>query len=368
MRIRPAYPYFGSKAAVASIIWEALGEVPNYVEPFAGSCAVLLARPRPGKVETVNDLHAFIPCFLRAVRDDPEAVAHHANWPVSEIDMHARHRWLVDAMTPEMVERLRADPGFYDAKIAGWWVWGASCWIGSGWCEGDRTREKPRIPALSGNGGPKSGDGINRTSLTQKMPRLQGRDGDPQRGVGLNRQDIRRLPHLAGPNNRGKVDNPTTSDGSGVGYGRGIFASGRREDLLAYFQQLAERLALVRITCGDWKRVCTPAVTTSHGLTGVLLDPPYPSQDRATVYAHDDRDVAHDVAEWAREHGDDPHLRIVLCGYSGEHEMPGWREVAWKSRGGYGRGKNANATRERLWLSPHCRAGVESQAQLFATI
>jgi hypothetical protein len=43
----------------------------------------------------------------------------------------------------------------------------------------------------------------------------------------------------------------------------------------------------------------------------------------------------------------------------GEHQMPdNWRRVAWKAKGGYGsqgegRGRD-NASRERLWFSPHC--------------
>jgi hypothetical protein len=51
-------------------------------------------------------------------------------------------------------------------------------------------------------------------------------------------------------------------------------------------------------------------------------------------------------------------LRIALCGYEGEHDMPPtWECVAWKANGGYssqnGEG-NANPNRERIWFSPHC--------------
>jgi hypothetical protein len=58
------------------------------------------------------------------------------------------------------------------------------------------------------------------------------------------------------------------------------------------------------------------------------------------------------------ENADNPGLRIALCGYADEHEMPGWTELAWKARGGYGsqgegRGRE-NADRERIWFSPHC--------------
>ena len=32
--------------------------------------------------------------------------------------------------------KLMGDPDYYDAKIAGWWLWGICQWIGSGWCSG----------------------------------------------------------------------------------------------------------------------------------------------------------------------------------------------------------------------------------------
>jgi DNA adenine methylase len=55
---RAPFPWFGGKRRVADVVWRAFGPTcPNYVEPFAGSLAVLLARPGgAGKIETVNDL------------------------------------------------------------------------------------------------------------------------------------------------------------------------------------------------------------------------------------------------------------------------------------------------------------------------
>ena len=51
-------------------------------------------------------------------------------------------------------------------------------------------------------------------------------------------------------------------------------------------------------------------------------------------------------------------MRVILCGYDGEHAMPPtWRVVEWKARGGYSSqkdGESVNAKRERLWLSPGC--------------
>lgn len=39
------FPYFGGKRRAAPIIWRELGDPAGYVEPFAGSAAILLARP-----------------------------------------------------------------------------------------------------------------------------------------------------------------------------------------------------------------------------------------------------------------------------------------------------------------------------------
>ena len=349
--LRPPFPYPGNKFEIAHVIWNALGDVPNYVEPFAGTAAVHLARPHSGKVVTLNELNGFISNFYRAVQATPDAVAQWALWPVNEIDMHARNAWLIEH-GEELEEKLRADPAYYDAKIAGWWVWGQSCWIAAGWCDPAAMRSK-KHPSLIGNGGV----------------------GRPRTGIGVFGS---RLPHI-GPNNiakLGQIPHLQGSDGRGVGYGCGIFASGRREDLVAYFCEIAALLnpGRVRITCGDWSRVVTPAVTTSHGLTGVGLDPPYGKKaNRAKkLYSKDSETVADDVRVWCLENGDNPFLRIVLCGYAGEHEAlegRGWRVVPWKARGGYSNqdGENENARKERLWLSPHCLGGTRAAGPLFAT-
>ena len=49
--LRAPFPWFGGKSRAADLIWPRFGDVPNYVEPFAGSLAVLLGRPTaPGDV------------------------------------------------------------------------------------------------------------------------------------------------------------------------------------------------------------------------------------------------------------------------------------------------------------------------------
>lgn len=128
----------------------------------------------------------------------------------------------------------------------------------------------------------------------------------------------------------------------------------------AWFTALSAQLRRVRVCCGDWKRVTGPTATFVHGVTGVFLDPPYAdTAGRATdIYKEEDLSVAHDVREWAIEAGKNPLLRICLCGYEGEHQMPAdWECVAWKTSGGYGMQGNSdyqNKHRERLWFSPAC--------------
>lgn len=310
MGVEAPFPWFGGKRDIAPQVWDALGSVAHYVEPFFGSGAVLLQRPHAAKFETVNDFDGLLANFWRAVRADPQAVADHADWPCNEADLHARHVWLVGERE-RLTERLMGDADFFCPKAAGWWVWGSCNWIGSGWC--------------SGNGPWISLDGelIDR----RQLPHLSSAQG-------VNRK----LPHL--------------SEGQGVN--RKLFIEN-------WFASLADRLRDVRVACGDWSRVTGPAVLDAGGgMTGIFLDPPYAAAERAEVYACDN-DVARDVFAWCAENGSNASLRIVLAGYAGEHDElqgMGWNVVPWKARGGYGsqgsgRGRE-NARRERLWLSPHC--------------
>ena len=318
--LRAPFPWFGGKTRAASLIWSRLGDVNNYVEPFAGSLAVLLGRPTKPGVETVNDLDGFVANFWRAVAKHPDEVARWAESPVNECDLHARHLWLVDRRE-ELPLRLMADPDYCDAKIAGWWCWGLSSWIGSGWC--------------SGNGPWRNVDG----KLTKvAIP-----------GVSL------QIPNLG--NN-----------------GQGVTAASVAATSLIL--ALGVRLRRVRVVCGDWKRVTGPSVTCNLGssssnrsfVCGVVLDPPYAVDDRADLYNVDSRCISGDVRAWAVANGDNPKMRIALCGYEGEHEMPAsWSCVPWKAKGGYGGQSkshdNPNARRERIWFSPHCLN--QTQGQLF---
>ena len=86
--VKAPFPYFGGKSRIAGAVWERFGDVPNFVEPFFGSGAVLLSRPQPfAGSETVNDLDGMIANYWRATQADPDAVAQWADWPVNENDL-----------------------------------------------------------------------------------------------------------------------------------------------------------------------------------------------------------------------------------------------------------------------------------------
>jgi hypothetical protein len=357
--LRAPFPYFGGKSAVAGLVWERLGDVRNYIEPFCGSAAVLLARPHPPRIETINDADAFVANFWRATGRDPEAVAEHADWPVNEADVYARHRWLVQSDEARAIlDRIRTDPEFFDPKVAGWWCWGACCWIGAGWCrEGEHVDDK-RPQICTGN--TTHGPGVRRR-VDDKMPRLAGgRKGDEYYGgLGVHAElhpdvgDGR--PQLADAYSRGRGVHGHDSAGT---------CAERRAWLIGWFGELRDRLRTVRVCCGNWRRVCdSESVTTRLGTTGVFLDPPYSREAGRCkdLYGVDSETVARDVRAYCSERGPDPGMRIVLCGYAGEGheelEAAGWSVIAWRAAGGYGNRSEkgrANAGRERLWCSPHC--------------
>ena len=289
---------------------------------------MLLGRPQPivGN-ETINDKDGYVANFWRALQHDPESVARYADAPVNENDLHARHVWLVE-QRESLRSRLEGHPEFFDAQIAGWWVWGVSCWIGSGFCSGKGPwwiNERRQLVHLGNNG-----QGVNR-----KLVHLGNN------GQGVNRKRV----HLGN--------------------------NGQGERLVDWFGALSERLRGVRVCSGDWTRVCGPSVTHKHGMTAVFLDPPYAdTADRASdLYREDSLEVAHAVREWAIANGDHPLLRIALCGYEGEHDMPSdWTVYRWSAGEGFGgqaKDRSNNGERERIWFSPAC---VSRELPLFGSL
>jgi hypothetical protein len=272
--MKAPFPWFGGKSRAAHLVWGAFGDVSNYVEPFAGSLAVLLSRPHAPRTETVNDLDCYLANFWRAVQHAPEEVARFADWPVNEADLHARHRWLVDQL--DFRKRMKREPEFFDARVAGWWVWGICQWIGGGWCassnwseatqrvRGNKTAEEARRPNLHSPNGVhrkrdrnlagaagwekrpglgKGGRGVHRTTrdLSQQIPQLGGDSGASGRGI-----------HASGLHQKMPKQD------------RGTASRLQTEAIYEWMLVLSERLRRTRVVCGDWRRVLGHSATDSR--------------------------------------------------------------------------------------------------------
>jgi hypothetical protein len=380
--LKAPFPYFGGKRRAAEMIWQALGPVDHYIEPFCGSAAVLLGRPGgPGKVETINDFDGMIANFWRCMAYKTEELARYADWPVSEVDIHARHLWLI-AQRAKLTENLIADPHYCDAKIAGWWCWGLCGWIGSGWCTASALNSNPQDASvvLTGDdqedetlapgteiqtGWSEGGAKVTRKlppmgeeKVSRKLPQIGGGGRGVHSGT-ANRQPSKQLPHIGGT---GMGVHSRRADG-GSSESEPEIGTSSIGGILYWFRQLQARLQDVRVCCGDWERlVASPSTLFPVGggkcMTGIFLDPPYAEGEQQYAVGGTGTNLSAEVRAWVIENGENPNLRIVLSGYEGEHPMPSnWSVIEWKASGGYantGTSGNPNRFRERIWCSPHC--------------
>ena len=240
MSLLSPFPYFGGKRSIAADVWARLGAPTQYIEPFCGSAAVLLAAPRPASLEIVCDASGFIANFWRAVKHQAGRVSEWADYPVSHVDLGARHVWLM-AQRDRLATDLHDPDWPGDAKIAGWWLWGQCCWTGSGWCDW--------IAAAS--------------------------------NAGMGVQALGQVPHAS---NAGMSDDLLTSSGRAA---------------WIWLRKLADRLERVRIVHGDWSRCLNNHYGGSD--TAVFLDPPYRAYESLYGVA---TPVADAVVEWARGNAD----------------------------------------------------------------
>ena len=235
--MKAPFPWFGGKSTVANAVWRRLGSPKQYIEPFCGSAAILLAAPTPASLEVIGDANCYVANFWRALKLQPDAVIEAQDYPVSHIDLFARHRWLTDPARVATLRDALLDPEWPgDAKIAGWWLWGQCAWIGDGWCAGPVANGESlgKIPATT------SGHGVSALSL--------------------------------GP------------------------AAAR--DVRAWLDALSARLSRVRVLHGDWRRCLGMSANYDAGDVAVFLDPPYEGFE--ALYS-ESAITAQAAAAWARE-------------------------------------------------------------------
>lgn len=322
------FPYFGGKSAIADYVWETIGNVPHYIEPFFGSGAVLLARPgySPSKnTETICDKDGFVANVWRSIIFSPDETAKWCDWPVNHADLIARKKALIKNENM-LLENLCKDEKWHDPLMAGYWIWAASCWIGSGLTSPGK---RPHV-----------GDGGSGVHAKGQSPHVS------HSGCGVHAKG--KIPHVS----------------NGVDDGR------FNTKIYERFNALAKRLRYVRVVCGDWSRVCGGNWQDRISPVGIFFDPPYSVDYREQkIYHHDSVTVGKDVEKWCLERGARPGYRIVVAGYSDEYKSlvdAGWKTKSWSAGGGYsnaGKNNNENRHKETLFISPHC-PGVK---ELFST-
>lgn len=89
----PPFAYFGGKTSLAQRIADMLPPHRHYIEPFAGSLAVLLAKA-PSGFETVNDLDRNIMTFWQVLRDQPDELQR-----ACALTPHSRSEYLASRKT-----------------------------------------------------------------------------------------------------------------------------------------------------------------------------------------------------------------------------------------------------------------------------
>ena len=322
--MKAPFPYFGGKRTIADTIWRAFGRPKHYIEPFCGSAAVLLSAPEPCSLEVIGDANGFVANFWRAVVAQPHEVARWADYPVSHVDLGARHEWLMEQRERIGAELREADwPG--DPKVAGWWLWGQCSWIGSGWCEWEKAAPG-KVPHVSD-----AGTGIQATG---QVPHVS------DAGTGI--QATGRVPHVSDAG-MGSYD-PWTSSGRVA---------------MKWLRELADRMERVRVVHGAWDRCLNSHYGGDGPGTAIFLDPPYKAYEK--LYGADETLVAADVEAWARENAK---MRLALCGHRGDYDLPGWVEHEW-DRGRLTYSGAATTAQECVWFSPACAPLVARQTAMF---
>jgi DNA adenine methylase len=296
MTLTAPFPFFGGKGAVARQVWDYLGDCERYIEPFCGSAAVLLGRPETHRNlgryrETINDKAHFVANFWRAVAAAPDdVVAAGMDWPINETDLHSRQQWLVTT-GKTLVKECEADPDFYDTKVAAWWAWGASCWIGSNWATDGRHAKPNQTPR-----------GVNRLTLNEwEVSGFQ----------------------------------PTNLA------------------LRQYILALSTRLRQVRVLAGDWKR-CVKR-SELDGRVGIFLDPPYDTGRREPGLYYHDQHVTQDVLAFCQSHPNHRIVLAGLAEeYDLDWPQIEWKANRAFATHNQATANVEGRKRERLWVSPAC--------------
>ena len=309
MTITPPFPYFGGKRKAAPAVWERLGDPYVFIEPFAGSLAVLLARPNTNpRWEIAVDLDGLIVNVWRAIQSAPDELLALDRGPVSEVQLDAWHKRL-NLMAPTLTELLRTDPTYFDIELAHMWWAGASSWLGSGWATGKAKtpRQRPHI------------------DRTLKGLMAEGMTDDKLLAISARLANV-------------------------------ILLAGDWKD--AWRRSVTDSVI---------NRYVKKAASGTEPAVGVFLDPPYTHETGRTILYSEDASLSKDVEGWALHHAG-PNVRVVVAGYRSEYPglvAAGWDVVEWTRPSGYVYdADNDRAADDVLICSPSCIKPTDPSLEL----
>ena len=119
------FSWYGVRNLVAEQVWLHLGNPTLYVEPFCGTCSVLLARPNPRGREIVNDLSPWLVNFWRAMRSEPDRMARIYFQHLT--NLNNRHLARLKVLLREKKQWITtnlADPQWHTVTVAAHWYIG----------------------------------------------------------------------------------------------------------------------------------------------------------------------------------------------------------------------------------------------------
>lgn len=148
MTIKAIAPWFGGKRTMADDIVAELGPHTQYFEPFCGSLAIILSKPRAQK-ETVNDLHG--DCMLLA-----RVVSHPTSAPVlyERLQVAVMSEGLLNDARLRLAEPLvgELDAGDADSIERAYWYF-IGCWMGRNGTAGTDRQDYQIAVRWTKNGG-----------------------------------------------------------------------------------------------------------------------------------------------------------------------------------------------------------------------
>jgi hypothetical protein len=295
--MRQLFPYIGGKYTVASEINRRFGAIDTRIDAFTGSSSWILAS-EPVRYEIVNDLDGYVVNYLRAIKYAPEEVARHLDFPRAELELIAYHHYTRDKL-PELVARLGGDPDYYDPVIAARWAYvmayklDPSLLKPGGWLTRDGRLVYER------------GVGRKRGSMTSNASSYSLVSSE---NAGFRNTSLRSL-----------------NDCAAFKYSGTILRLSPRNQKHSHIRRCRHSVSTrpTRATCG------ISTTTPTAQMSGIA-----PRAGRSL-------------------NGDNPKLRIAVCGYSDEESdalfPPDWARFIWR-RIGIGQNKDM----ECIWFSPHC--------------